>query len=498
MVSPGVLTREVDYSTYVGQVSTAILGIVGGATKGPINEKTYITSAKKFISIFGEPTGQTLGAYAALEFLKEGNQLWYVRVASDSAAKSFVTFSGSDGTEDISVLKIEALTEGTEGNNITAEVSDVEDLDFTLKIYYKDELVETYNASLDPLSDKFIEDIIGASEYVTAEDVSEGTAISLTGGVKALRGGNDGLDDIEPSDFIGTPGSEEGLQIFRNAEAVDINILAVPGYSAMGSIAAEIINICESRGDCIGLIDPPLAYDPASVVDWRNGKAYDEIDAPDNPQSALNSSYAATYSTWIKVYDSFTSSEIYLPPSGFIAAKFAYNDRVSYSWFAPAGLKRGRITTALDVEYSPDAGERDLLYENNINPIVNFSGDGVTIWGQKTLQTMPSATDRINVRRLLLMIRKAIAATTRYLTFDPNDEFLWNEWKGLIEPYLDSIKSRRGLYDYKVLMSDDTTITDSDIDQNRMPGRVLIKPTKSAEFIPIDFVLYATGAEFTE
>jgi phage tail sheath protein FI len=155
------------------------------------------------------------------------------------------------------------------------------------------------------------------------------------------------------------------------------------------------------------------------------------------------------------------------------------------------------MVTPLAVELSPTSGERDLLYGvgNVINPIVNFAQDGITVWGQRTLQRRPSATDRVNVRRLLLMARRAVATSSAFFNFEQNDEFTWAEWVDTITPFFASIKARRGLYDFRVVM-DGSTVMPHHIDSGQMPGQIFLQPTRTAEFIPIDFVLTATGATF--
>jgi len=254
-----------------------------------------------------------------------------------------------------------------------------------------------------------------------------------------------------------------------------------------------MIHICETRGDCMAIIDPPLGLDDQAVVAWHNGDSGDH--------QAFNSSYAALYWDWLEVYDAYHGTFRWVPPSGFVAGAYAYNDNVGEAWFAPAGFIRGRLLKAIRTRpnNNPNLGSRDYMYSggNAVNPIVNFPQDGITIWGQRTLQRRPSATDRVNVRRLLLYVRKAIVRSSRYLVFEQNDVATWLQWKSMIAPFLDNIRSRRGLYDFRVLM-DETTVTPEDIDNNRMPGKVLLKPTKAAEFIPIDFVLYKTGVGFEE
>ena len=180
-------------------------------------------------------------------------------------------------------------------------------------------------------------------------------------------------------------------------------------------------------------------------------------------------------------------------------AQFAYNDAVGQPWFAAAGLNRGMLTTVLATERELSAGDRDALYGNGnaVNAIVNYKRQGITIWGQRTLQRKSSALDRINVRRLLNMVRKAVAISSAYMVFEQNDPLTWRQWKGTVDPYLESIKNSRGLYDYLTIM-DETTVTAFHQDRNEMPGKVFLKATKSAEFIPVDFVLTSSGAIFGE
>lgn len=496
MLSPGVQTTEKDFSTYVAQVSSTIVAVVGGATKGEVDTPIFCSSPQDYIRKLGKPTPDSLATYSAIQYLQEGNQLYYVRVGDSDIAPSTLTIQDTTTTP-VEVLSIEALTPGTWGDNIKIETSNVSNQIFDMTVYYEGVEVEQYaEASLDSTSENYIEDVVVDSEYIDVIDMQDGTGTDVEVVVESLSGGDNGLSNLQASDIIGELGvtPAEGLQNFKNTEKIDINVLIVPSKSSMSSVAAEMTSICEGRGDCIALIDPPMGLSAQGVADWHNG----EGGGVDDPSQALNSSYASLYWSWLKVYDTYYSTERWLPPSGFVAAQFAFNDRQTNPWFAPAGLKRGRVVRALDVEHSPDKGDRNLLYGNGnaVNPIVNFAKDGITIWGQRTLQRKPSATNRVNVRRLLLMIRKAIAGSTRYLTFDPNDEFLWREWKGMVRPYLEGLKNSRAFYDYKVEMGLGTTMTATDIDQNKMNGRVAIKPTKSAEFINIDFVLLSTGAEF--
>jgi len=253
----------------------------------------------------------------------------------------------------------------------------------------------------------------------------------------------------------------------------------------------EMIATARGRADTLALVDSPFGLDVGGVVDWHNGEGYGH--------DAFNDSFGALYWPWVKVYDAYNKKEAFMPPSGFVTAQMAYNDYVADPWFAAAGFSRGLIRAGVELEMSPDLGQRDALYGdgNAVNPIVNFTREGITIWGDRTLQRRPTALDRVNVRRMLLYVEKVIATSVRYLVFEPNDPTTWRRFVGLVTPSLEFVKARRGLYDYRVIC-DETTNPAYLIDQNHMNGRLLLKPTKNAEVITIDFVVLSTGAKFSE
>ena len=716
MLSPGVKTREIDLSTYIAQLSMTVVGMVGTSRKGPLDTPTLITNPQRFLDAFGEPFNESDAPYAALQYLRKGSQLWFVRVAGDSKNKGYVILGDNEGTQ---TVKLTALTYGDWINGWSATVSDVSGNNFRVTIAdSSNNAVEQYDCNLNPASTSYVETVFENSNICEAEDMLSGAggskvmepgigtfasghngisyrqtnvstkasilipttdedggtpkdgikveyniagtdgnhysaivtnvvgtrfdleirndtgtpkiinldnvsdedglrvstialgssipvyyalvensseltfdlvledathtpletytgcsmdpnsddyvvdkingistlftvtvltpneamkniaATELTGGLDYttletwtgvstvhvdshyiedycesqyvtfdyllsystsvvadtynLAGGAINtpttLDGVDAADYIGT--SMKGLQLFNDTELYDVNLLAVPGVST-ASVINEMITICENRQDCLAIVDPPDALTPQGVVDWHNGTGYSH--------QAFNSSYAALYYPWVEIYDPYSETNRYCPPSGFALEQIAYNDYVGEPWTAPAGFRRGRVTEGLQVAYNTTVGDRDYLYsrENAVNVLKSFPKYGITIWGQRTLQRASTALDRINVRRLLLMIRKAIAISTGYLVFEPNDSFTWNEWKGMVEPYMESIKARRGVYDYRVVM-DETTVTAENIDRGEMPGRILLKPTKAAEFIPIDFVLYKTGAAFAE
>jgi phage tail sheath protein FI len=210
---------------------------------------------------------------------------------------------------------------------------------------------------------------------------------------------------------------------------------------------------------------------------------------------AVDSNMAATYYPWIKTIDLNTNKLISVPPSVLLPGVFAANDRVAAEWFAPAGLNRGGLVGAVSVLNRLTQSEKDTLYEGKVNPIVQFPGQGIVVFGQKTLQDKPSALDRINVRRLLLTVRKYIASTSRYLVFEQNTSTTRNRFLNIVNPYLESIQQRQGLYAFRVVM-DESNNTPDVIDRNILRGAIYLQPTKTAEFIQIDFNILPTGASF--
>lgn len=373
------------------------------------------------------------------------------------------------------------------------------------------------NVSFDPNEDRYIANIInpGSSiggtngnkfvnweerpEYLdndpTADDFEPRQPGAFTG--KEFSGMADGIptdasfSSLIDAAIIGNPSRVTGLYALQDPDRYNISLLCIPGNSS-GSVIAAGITFCEGRGDCIYIVDPPFGLRPAQVVDWHNGLLFSDL------ASSLNSSYAALYYSWLKVYDQFAATEIYVPPCGHIASVFARTARETETWFAPAGLNRGKLLSALDVEYNPTQGERDLLYgfNNAVNPIANFYQDGITVWGQRTLQRNDTALDRVNVRMLLIAIKKTLTAALRQFVFEPNDRFLWAQVKSVVGSFLGDIASRRGLTAYKVIV-DETNNTPERIDRNELWVSVLLKPTRTAEFVQLNLGVLRSDASFS-
>ena len=286
----------------------------------------------------------------------------------------------------------------------------------------------------------------------------------------------------------------DAIQTFANPEAVNINIFSTPGidYVNNSNLVEESIEMIEmDRADSLYVTTTPdynmfvaTPSDAASMVSPLNA-----VQALEN--TGIDSNYTATYYPWVLNNDTENNVRIYIPPTYEVMRNIALTDNISFPWFASAGYTRG-IVNAVKARKKLTLGERDTLYQGRINPIATYSDVGTVIWGNKTLQVRESALDRINVRRLLLQARKLISAVAVRLLFEQNDEQVRNEFLDLVNPILDSIRRERGLTDFRVVLSDDPQL----IDQNTLEGKIYIKPTRSLEFISVEFLITPTGASF--
>ncbi len=289
--------------------------------------------------------------------------------------------------------------------------------------------------------------------------------------------------DCSTSSTGGSVSYKKAINAISNADEFDINMLVTPGiiHGLHSKITNHAIAKMEDRGDAFYVFDC--------------GKYGGTIADATNAVAALDTNYAATYYPWVKIVDRNTSLPVWVPPSCVLPGVIAYTDRVAHEWFAPAGLNRGGLTTVLEAQTRLTHDERDDLYEERVNPIASFPGQGVVVWGQKTLQARPSALDRVNVRRLLIKLKKFIASASRYLVFEQNTTATRNRFLNIVNPFLESVQSNSGLSAFKVVM-DDSNNTPDVIDRNQLVGQIFIQPTRTAEFIVLDFVVLPTGATF--
>tara|TARA_B100002019_G_scaffold155373_1_gene133836 strand:+ start:1655 stop:4312 length:2658 start_codon:yes stop_codon:yes gene_type:complete len=284
----------------------------------------------------------------------------------------------------------------------------------------------------------------------------------------------------------GTQGYERAFKALSNQDEFDINLLVTPGLTLdlHRSVINMGVDLCETREDCFYILDCVQANGQPGLVDEAVMQA-----------STIDSNYAATYYPWVKIIDPATNALQPFPPSAVMPAVYAANDKTAAEWFAPAGLNRGGLEGAVSVMDRLTFAERDTLYEGKVNPIAQFPGQGIVAFGQKTLQRRASALDRINVRRLLITLKKFIASTSRYLLFEQNTAATRNKFLAIVNPYLEAVQQRQGLYAFNVIM-DESNNTPDLIDRNILYGQIFLQPARAVEFIILDFNLQATGATF--
>lgn len=289
--------------------------------------------------------------------------------------------------------------------------------------------------------------------------------------------------DLSTATSDGSKAYKRGLTAISNPDNIDFNLLVIPGVIQRlhSYIAQEAIDLCEIRGDAFYLVDL--------------GALNDSVNQVTNAAETLDTNYAAAYYPWVRVLDTNTNKLMWAPPSTVLPEVYAYNDNVGAEWFAPAGLNRGGIPGAVGVKTRLSQALRDELYESKVNPIAQFPSQGICVWGQKTLQTRSSALDRVNVRRLLITVKKFIASSARYLVFEQNTEATRNRFLNIVNPYLAGIQQRSGLTAFRVVM-DETNNTPDIIDRNILAGAIYLQPTRTAEFIKLDFNILPTGAVF--
>jgi len=304
---------------------------------------------------------------------------------------------------------------------------------------------------------------------------------NLGGGVR--RGAND-PQAVSDADIMAA------LDLYADAESIDVNIFIDSGKS--DTVKTYINTICVARADAVGILDVPYAQ----VV---NNKGNEATGCRTYRRSTLNinSSYVAIYSNWLDIYDKWNAKYRWVPASGHVAGIYANTDDVSEAWFAPAGLNRGQINNVRKLGWNPVKGERDILYKNGLNPIVSFPGQGKVVWGQKNMLDKSSAFNRVNVRRLFIIIGKAVSTALKYFLFEPNDTFTRLAIINMIDPFLRDIVARRGIFDY-LIVCDERNNSAERIDRNELWCDIYIKPTRTAEFIVLNLIATKTGASFTE
>jgi|3_EtaG_2_1085321.scaffolds.fasta_scaffold00600_8 hypothetical protein len=334
-----------------------------------------------------------------------------------------------------------------------------------------------------------------------------------------LYAGFDGLDirELDPfrnSAFPDSPTDansyifnsvRQSIDAVADPEVVEMNLATIPGLKQSG-LTNQLINVCEDRADALAIIDLEGGFRPrAESTTYARNNTASELNSIIKTlrDRALNTSYACTFYPWLRCRDSINGTMVWLPPSVAALGTFSSSQKKTQVWFAPAGFNRGGLTEGAagipvqDVSHQLRRKDRDDLYAANINPIAKFPAEGIVIFGQKTLQITPSALDRINVRRLMIFLKKRISQVAATLLFDPNVQTTWTRFVSLVTPILADVKTNFGLSDYKLVL-DETTTTPDLVDRNIMYAKIFLKPTRAIEYIAIDFNITRTGASFDD
>ncbi len=457
-------------------------------------------------------------------------------------------FNTSTGASDAGSQNSDSSLVSGSVDNLRYEISNVNTAKgtFSLSVRRGDDnlkskiVLETFNnLSLDPNSDSYIASVIGDQVLTKATDASGVVYLQTTGsyvnksnyirvsavntptlnylGTDGLTIGTDSsgvlysasLPIAQSGSFHGAVGSNvqagaayfgsitdaatdaqglvdadytDAITLLENKDEYAFNIITVPGLTQQnnGTTISKVVSLAETRGDAIAVVDPVGYGDTLANAVSEAGE--------------INSSYAASYWPWVQV-GSATGKNAFVPPSVVIPGVYAFTDGASAPWFAPAGLVRGGIPNVIQAERKLTKADRDTLYDGNVNPIATFPGQGIAAFGQKTLQKKSSALDRINVRRLLIELKKFFGDQARNLVFEQNTIATRNRFLSIVNPYLESVVQQQGLYSFRVVM-DDTNNTSDVIDRNQLVGQVFIQPAKTAEFIVLDFTVEPTGATF--
>ena len=560
LISAGVLARENDQSFITQGPITVGAAIIGPTAKGPVEIPTVVTSYSDYQNKFGTTitSGSDVYTYftsiAAYNYFNNGGEsLLVARVVNGSYTAAEATIAGN---EDVTAVTFKTIGEGVLMNsssslnsdgsmdsgstdNVRWEVlnSNTGSGTFDLLVRRGDDttndksVVETWtNLSLDPFSSDYVAKRIGdqtstyasdgtsyylettgaypnASRYIRVDEVNTPTPnyldnsgvaktaytssipVAASGGFENatgdVKGGANFYDNIDSSDTQGLVGTDytDMINLLSNSDDYKFNLLIVPGLYDVdyATQLSSIVSNTQNRGDNLFVLD---------LV--KHGQA---VSAVTTQAASRNTSYAASYWPWVQVIDPDTGKQVWVPASTVMAGVFAYNDSVSEPWFAPAGINRGGLGQVVRPERKLAQATRDELYTNKVNPIASFPGTGVVVYGQKTLQTKSSALDRVNVRRLLIEMKSYISNVAQNLVFEQNSAATRNNFLAQVNPYLEGIQQRQGLYAFKVVM-DDTNNTADVIDRNELIGQIYVQPTRTAEFIYLDFNVTPTGAAF--
>lgn len=508
--SAGVYTGERDNSARATAVATSIGGIVGPSYRGPVGKPTLVVDNEDFRNKFGTPDPSlTFMHYCAEAFLLESSQLYVTRIAVDAKiggvkvatvnnfSQAVPVVSGLDSYEDIifetlDIMYFYADNPGDWNNDLRVVVypdtNDLSGQQFVLNVYEGNSTVpvETYRAThfdkLDGYGNQLnietqLKEFNSRIRVLINDDHPSLVANPYANLINALSSGNftqgDDGQTITEDDVL------EAWELYEDPEEITVNLLINAGYT-FPSVQLKMTEICEQRDDCFAILDMPSSYqETQSAVSYRRNILN------------LNSNYAAIYSPDLKIRDTVNSRDMFVPPSGHVAAAFARTDNVAASWFAPAGINRGQLDV-LGVRSIYKQGHRDVLDDNQINPIRFMSGQGIVIWGQETLQSHKSALSNVNVRRLLMLLKNSIKDAVLIGVYEPHDDFLRTQLRSIAENFLNPIMRGRGLYWFEVIC-DERNNTPEIIANGDVMLDVYIDPVLPAKRIHLNAIVPKTG-----
>ena len=550
-LSPGVNVSEVDLTTVVPSTATTIGGFAGNFNWGPVNEIITISNEVQLVEKFGKPDSNTATSFfTASNFLQYGSDLRVIRSVGSTANNA--TNSGTpvrvlnktnyeqNFAAGSASMVWAAKYPGSLGNALRVSLADANvatgwtysgefsttpstsryaeraatsnDEIHIVVVDLTGAITGTANTVIEKFgfvskagdaknsdgSSNFYKDVINnQSKYIwwmghpsTGANWGQ-TAIQVAntgGGYNGLAVNN--FDLSSGKDTAPTSGNRNtSYDLFNNVDSVDVSLL-MAGETADDVVPDKLISIAESRKDCMVFISPPLS----AVL---NNSGLEATTVKTYRDTLTSSSYAVMDCGWKYQYDKYNDIYRWLPLNGDIAGLLVRTDVDRDPWFSPAGLNRGQIKNVVKLAWSPTKAERDTLYNAGINPVVTFPGEGTVLFGDKTLLNRPEAMDRINVRRLFIVLEKTVARASRSSLFEFNDEFTRAQFVNLVEPYLREIQGRRGIYDFRVVC-DTTNNTPEVIDRNEFVGDIYVKPARSINFIQLNFVAVRTGVAFNE
>jgi phage tail sheath protein FI len=555
-LSPGVNVSEVDLTTAIPSVSTTVGAFAGDFQWGPANEIVTISNEVQLVERFGKPDSNTFTSFfTASNFLQYSNDLRVVRSVGSGAFNATTTGTGvlieniSDYEDNHSSGSgsnvFGAKYPGLLGNSLKVSICDsnttllatweyadefdsnpstseylirnnsnaglandemhIVVLDTTGRISgTANTILEKFSfvskasdAKTDDGSSNFYKDVINnRSKYIWwLSHPSEGTNWGRIAGDNLVYTQVASTDYTLSGGVTAAPSAANrntSYDLFNNPDTVDISFILAGETSGSSTITA-LEAIAESRKDCIVFISPQRS----DVVDNSGSESTALQTFRQATLSSMSSSYLVCDSAWKYQFDKYNDVYRYVPLNGDIAGLCARTDLQRDPWFSPAGINRGQIKNVIKLSWNPTASQRDTLYKNGINPVVTFPGEGTILYGDKTFLTKPSAFDRINVRRLFIVLEKAVARAARSSLFEFNDDFTRAQFVNLVEPFLRDVQGRRGIYDFRVVC-DTTNNTAEIIDTNRFVGDIYIKPARSINFIQLNFVATRTGVSFDE